>query len=79
MNSLENLKELLERANSEGYCWATFESLAGVIEVHVNRLDKYKYVVSYKVPCTGAEYTRNFGTIVDVKRDILDEFLFEEE
>lgn len=78
MNSLENLKELLERANNEGYCWAAFDSLAGVVEVHVNRLDKYDYSVSYKVLCTGAEYTRKFGTIVDVKRDILDEFLFEE-
>ena len=78
MNSLENLKELLERAHNDGYCWAAFDSLAGVVEVHVNRLDKYKYAVSYKVLCTGAEYTRTFKTIVDVKRDILNEFLFEE-
>lgn len=78
MNSLENLKELLEKANDEGYCWTAFDSLAGVVEVYVNRLDKYNYAVSYKVPCTGTEYTRNFKTIVDVKRDILNEFLFEE-
>lgn len=78
MNSLENLKELLEKANDEGYCWTAFDSLAGVVEVYVNRLDKYKYAVSYKVLCTGTEYTRTFKSIVDVKRDILDEFLFEE-
>lgn len=78
MNSLENLKELLERANDEGYCWAAFDSLAGVVEVAVNRLQKYNYVVSYKVLSTGAVYNRTFSNIVDVKRDILDEFLFEE-
>lgn len=78
MNSLENLKELLERANDEGYCWSAFDSLAGSVEVYVERLDKYKYSVSYRVLCTGAEYTRTFNSIVDVKRDILDEFLFEE-
>lgn len=68
----------MERANKEGYCWVAFDSLAGVIEVHVNRLHKYNYVVSYKAVCTGEEYSRTFNTIVDVKRDILDEFLFEE-
>lgn len=78
MNSLENLNELLEKAHDDGYCWTAFDSLARVIEVYVNRLDKYKYVVSYKVLCTGAEYTRTFKTIVDVKRYILDEFRFEE-
>ena len=44
----------------------------------MSRLDKYNYAVSYKAVCTGEEYSRTFKTIVDVKRDILDEFLFEE-
>lgn len=77
MNSLENLKEFLEIANDEGHCWAVFDSLAEPVEVHVNRLDKYKYTVSYKSCFTGAEYTRTFENIVCVERDILSEFLFE--